>query len=43
MKRTIKIYKGKPTDYDWEEINRMIADGYTSGIDRPYGINWELI
>jgi len=38
----LKIHKGKPTKEDYLEIQKMINEGYHTGIDRPYGINWEL-
>lgn len=38
----VKIHIGKPTSADYEEIQRMIDEGYHTGISRPYGINWEL-
>lgn len=38
----IRVHKGKPTKADYESIQRMIDEGYHTGIDRPYGINWEL-
>ena len=41
IKTKIVIHKGKPTPEDWKEIGRMIDEGYHTGIDMPYGINWE--
>lgn len=38
---SIKIYQGKPNPEDYKEIAKMIKDGYTSGIGRPFGIIWE--
>ncbi len=38
----LKIYKGDPTAQDWAEIGKMIEEGYTVGINRPLGINWEV-
>ena len=38
----LKILKGDPTAQDWAEIGKMLEEGYTTGIDRPYGINWTV-
>lgn len=38
----VKVHKGKPTPEDFAEIQRMIDDGYHTGIGIPYGINWEI-
>jgi hypothetical protein len=37
----VTIYKGNPTSEDWKKIGEMINEGYHTGIDVPYGINWE--
>jgi len=39
----VKIHKGKPSKEDWEEIHKMIDQGYHTGIDKPIGITWEII
>ena len=39
---SLKIHKGKPTKEDYLEIQKMVNEGYHTGIDRPHGINWEL-
>jgi hypothetical protein len=39
----VAILKGKPTANDWAEIGKMLDEGYTSGIDRPLGINWKYL
>lgn len=38
----VTIHKGNPTPEQWAEIGRMIQEGHHTGIDRPYGINWEV-
>jgi len=38
----VTIHKGNPTAQDWAEIGKMIEDGFKAGIDRPFGINWEM-
>ena len=35
------IHKGNPSADDWAKIGQMIEEGYHTGIDMPYGINWE--
>ena len=36
----LKVLKGDPNAQDWAEIGKMLEEGYTTGIDRPPGINW---
>ncbi len=38
----IEILEGDPTPEDWRDIADLIDEGYTSGYERPVGINWTL-
>jgi len=38
----LKILKGDPTAKDWAKIGKMLEEGFTTGIDRPAGINWSI-
>lgn len=40
-KARLVIYTS-PKEVDWSRIADLIAEGYTSGLDRPEGTAWEL-
>lgn len=42
MKLIIEILMGKPTKDQLQKILSMILEGYDTGINMPYGINWTM-